>query len=635
MNITTSPPAAPPVSRLARVPLPAQILLLAALVGAAAYLWSAPWRAERFYARATLPQLQAEAARRPDDPRVLHHLALRLQQADRPQEALAAALHAAERAPFDEDAYLMAAAFSGRIHGDQSAFDILGDFVRRNPGAARAHRALALLYQKNGAHERAFDEATKAAAANPKDASAFRIAADEALAMHKTDAAEADARRAVALASDDPQNHLILAAVLDHLGRADDARAAAEAAVKVAPQNGEAHLALGGLLRRQNRHEEALAELTEAARLLPGTGAPTREIGRVQFSLGHYAAARPALERARDALPEDRTTSWLLTETYRRLGDTKAAAGEAQRFAALTAYQDRVEDLKLKINKGIGDEAGLRHELARLLWSHGDLAGARQQYRLLILHQPDAVGNRHQLAALDAVAAGDIVRARREAGIAGLLDKADRAIAANQAEHAVAPLETAIQANPEVADLYDRLGRALGQASGVEDQAEAALVKATKLEPQRTDLALDAAEMLAANKKADAAEAEYRRALALAPNDAQVRGALGRFLANDRPEPEKNIEGERLLQALLATNPANADALYGLGTLALTRGDGKAAAGYFESFLSNTGQRAWPDVWFSLARAYQLSGDAEKAVKARAEYTRLTGQQPAGGGGGR
>src|SRR5437016_2193174 len=94
MNMTSSPSVAPRGSRLTRFPLPAQILLLAALVGVAAYLWTAPWRAERSYARATLAQLQAEVTRRPDDPRVLHYLAVRLQEAGQPQEALDAALRA-------------------------------------------------------------------------------------------------------------------------------------------------------------------------------------------------------------------------------------------------------------------------------------------------------------------------------------------------------------------------------------------------------------------------------------------------------------------------------------------------------------------------------------------------------------
>ena len=170
------------------------------------------------------------------------------------QEALDAALRAAERAPFDEDAYLMAAAFSGRAHGDQGAFDILNEFARRNPKSARTHRALALLYQKNGAHERAFAEATKATEADATDADSFRIAADEARVKHKTDAAEPNARRAVALAPNDPRTHLTLASVLDIMGRPADARAAAEAAVKAAPQNGEARFFLGDLLRRQKQN---------------------------------------------------------------------------------------------------------------------------------------------------------------------------------------------------------------------------------------------------------------------------------------------------------------------------------------------------------------------------------------------
>lgn len=630
MNMTSSP-ATPVGSRLTRIPLPAQLLLLVGLLAVAVYLWSAAWRAERFYAHATLSQLQAEAARHPDDPRVLHYLALRLQEAGRSKEALDAALHAAECAPSDEEAYLMAAAFAGRLHGDQSAFDILTEFVRHKPDSARIHRALALLYQKNGAHERAFAEATRTTELDPKDASAFRICADEALVMHKVDSAETSARRAVALAPADYRSQLTLAAVLDWTGHAAEAREAAEAAVRAAPAKGETHLSLGGLLHRQNRPEEALGELTEAARLMPGVGAPQREIGRVQLALGHYREARAALEKARDALPEDRTVAWLLASTYKHIGDKNVAAGEEARFAALQKEQAQVADLKLKIDKGLGDKAQLRQKVALLLASQGDVAGARQQYRLLLLSQPDAAAARHRLAALEAVATGKTALAQRETRIAALLDKADQIIGNNQAEHAVIPLQAALKEYPDVADLHNRLGRSLGQASGVEDQAEAELVKATQLEPHRTDLALDAAEMLATNKKTDAAEAEYRRALALTPANAAVRGAFGRFLANERTEPEKNAEGERMLRDLLAADPANADALYGLGTLALTRHDGKAAAGYFETFLAKTGQRDWPDVWFSLARALQLSGESAKAKAARAQYARLTSKRAGAG----
>ncbi len=629
--MTPSPTVAPSASRLARIPLPVQISLLVALLAVAGYLWTAPWRAEQFYAHANLAQLQIEAKRRPDDPRVLHFLALRLQEAGQPQEALNVALRAAERAPSDEDAYLMAAAFAGRVNGNQSAFDILSEFVRRNPHAPKVHRALARLYQKNGAHERAFAEATKAATQDPTDVDAFRIASDEALVMHDAVAAESNARRAVVLTPNDARSYRSLVAVLDRLGRSAEALAAAQKAVQVAPNDGEAHITLGSLLQRQNRHEEALGELAEARRLLPGTPNPLRETGRVQLSLQHYAEARVALEKARDAAPDDRTIAWLLTSTYKRLGDTAAAAREEARFKAIQEYQDRVSDLKLKISKGLQGEAQYRRELASLLALHGDIIGARQQYRLLILHLPDLVSARHELASLEAATRGDEVTATREARIAALLNLVDRAIAANQAERTVPPLEAAIKANPNTADLYNRLGRALGQASGVEEQAEAVLVKATQLEPKRTDLGLDAAEILASNKKIDAAEAEYRRILSLAPTNIELQAALGRFLTTERQEPEKNTEGESVLRKVLTADHANADALFGLGTLSLNRSDGKTAAEYFEAFLSKTGQRQWPDIWFALARAYQLSGNAEKAAKARAEYTRLTEDRVRGG----
>ena len=110
-----------------------KVLLLAALIAVAAFLWSKPWREERALKAASFDQLREASKREPDNPRVFYHLGVRLRDLGQLGPARAAFQRAAQLDPDSEETLLAlgttAAAF-GRI---QEAYEALSKCAETHP----------------------------------------------------------------------------------------------------------------------------------------------------------------------------------------------------------------------------------------------------------------------------------------------------------------------------------------------------------------------------------------------------------------------------------------------------------------------------------------------------------------------
>jgi TolB-like protein/Tfp pilus assembly protein PilF len=199
-------------------------------------------------------------------------------------------------------------------------------------------------------------------------------AATPAAAREGFDKAQADARRAVALAPELAQAHLALATVFElgtldftlaneeyeralvlapgnaqvlrisglfatYMGHIDAGLAAARRAVVLDPLARDSHSVLGRALYAARRYEEAVAVLTEGISLDPGAKAFYTYRGFAYFGLKDFESARASCENERNY----QGNQWCLAVTYDKLGKHADAEGEISKlkasFGDVMAYQ--------------------------------------------------------------------------------------------------------------------------------------------------------------------------------------------------------------------------------------------------------------------------------------------------------
>jgi TolB-like protein/lipoprotein NlpI len=212
-------------------------------------------------------------------------------------------------------------------------------------------------------------------------------AATPAAAREGFDKAQADARRAVALAPDLAQAHLALATVLElgtldftqasesyeralalapgnaqvlrisglfatYMGHIDAGLAAARRAVVLDPLARDSHSLLGRALYAGRRYEEAVVVLSEGISLDPGDKAFYTYRGLAYYGLADLQSARASCETKRDYLGNQ----WCLAVTYDKLGrhadaeaelsKLKASMGDAMAYQYAAVYAQRGDNPK-------------------------------------------------------------------------------------------------------------------------------------------------------------------------------------------------------------------------------------------------------------------------------------------------
>lgn len=162
----------------------------------------------------------------------------------------------------------------------------------------------------------------------------------------------------------DPRAHFLLIEALNATEHQQDALSVAEEAVRLFPNIAQAHLAKAQQLARVGRYGDAGPEFMEALKLAPDQVDSILGLGEVQQKKGDYAAslqtyrqvlardsdsaaatlgvarnllvlqraaeARPVLEAAVKAHPENSQLHYELSRVYARLGERELAAGESQ-----------------------------------------------------------------------------------------------------------------------------------------------------------------------------------------------------------------------------------------------------------------------------------------------------------------
>lgn len=195
----------------------------------------------------------------------------------------------------------------------RDAISLLKSALRRDKGANDAQLTIAGLYAAEGRHEEAVKAASAAIAAlkDPPPQDAWReyiTRAASLIELDRFDAAEADLKRAVEIAPEEPM-------ALNYLGYSwaerginlDEAFSLIEKAVALRPRSGAIIDSLGWAHYQRGDYEAALPHLEKAASLEPGDPTVTDHLGDVYWRLGREVEAHFQWARALELGPSDRS----------------------------------------------------------------------------------------------------------------------------------------------------------------------------------------------------------------------------------------------------------------------------------------------------------------------------------------
>jgi tetratricopeptide (TPR) repeat protein len=193
--------------------------------------------------------------------------------------------------------------------------------------------------------------------------------------------------------------------------------------------------------------------------------------------------------------------------------------------------------------------------------------------------------------------------------------KLGRFLAQNQecAVEAEAAYRKAIELDPKFARFWFALGNLLAKSPERAAEAEAACRKAIELDPKSTWFWDVLGDLLAKTpERAAEAEAAYRKALELGPKFAVVWNDLGRLLAKS---PERAAEAEAAYRKAIELDPKFAWFWDALGDLLATTPEraAEAEAAYRKAIELDPHAAAWNDLGNLLAKSPERASEAEAA----------------------
>jgi len=231
--------------------------------------------------------------------------------------------------PYYEQAQIdMAGAFNA-LDRDDEAIALLREAARRDPASYEVRWMLANLFSSKGRDKdavRVLDDLIKRLPEEP-DRNAWRYFVSRAAAHIELDQwenAEPDLKRAVDIAPEEPT-------ALNYLGYS--------------------------WAERGENLDEAFDLIEKAVSLQPNSGAIIDSLGWAHYQLGDYAMAVGHLEQAAALEPGDPTITDHLGDVYWRLGRKIEARYQWRRALELAPPDDLEKELKLKLAKGLPENA--------------------------------------------------------------------------------------------------------------------------------------------------------------------------------------------------------------------------------------------------------------------------------------
>jgi tetratricopeptide (TPR) repeat protein len=368
------------------------LVLLLLLAAGATYFETTPLRQERSLRQSSLTQLQELAYQEPDNPRVMYHLGLRLEQSGQ-NEAASAALEKAATHSDSQDIYL---AWANAVPPTQ-AKTILISFLTRHPKSAGAHLALAHIFRQQNDLAPCYEQAFLATQAGDHSLEASQLYGNSALETGRFQEAADAYQRAVTLDPKSAGSRIALGVALMHLNRREEALEAYRQAADLAARDGTSWIALGSAVLQNAASaadlETARKYLSLGMSLRPDLESAYLELGECSLKQKRWKEALTELERVQLYQPDEPEVPFALAQVYRGLGDAERAGKALERHRNLEDYQGERASMLLRADEI--DDAHTHLALARLATRYEVYQTAIAEYQKALAQSPhDPVINR-------------------------------------------------------------------------------------------------------------------------------------------------------------------------------------------------------------------------------------------------
>ncbi|GAB4454736.1 MAG: hypothetical protein OHK0029_09750 [Armatimonadaceae bacterium] len=454
----------------------------------------------------------------------------------------------------------------------------------------------------------------------PKNAQAWREYGNMAAASGDLATAKSALEQAVALNPEDADAHLTLGGVLFAQKKYPESEKICRTALTLAPQNAQAMLGLARVLIAQKKSLKEAEKLAQDAVYAEAGVALTHfTLGQARLAQGNGADSTKAILRGLALDPANPFGYDLLAQAYQLAGnrdEQQKAQATAEAIRKFTPANPEVPDpIRVARGEALLEKESYKEALAEyiaVIKRDKTNAGALEGAGLALWQLEDRATGSTYLSEAIRQDPGR-VRARIALAIASY--------EAAQYEGASRLLKVVTHEQPNNAIAWHLLGRARATQQMHDIEAEEALRKAVQLDGQNKTYLMDLADTLVTNNKLPEAEESFRKALALNPDDPEVNGRFGAFLAS-LPDPEKQAEAQKRLETALKFAPGDPYCQYHLGKLFVQQEKYAEGVQLLEN-ATKEGQGRTKDVWSVLARGYQKLGNREKATAAIAEADRI------------
>jgi tetratricopeptide (TPR) repeat protein len=368
-----------------------------------------------------------------------------------------------------------------------------------------------------------------------------------------------------------PRVNVALGASYDLMHKPDLAANAYQAALDQDPGNTDAERALAAALLNDNKLEAALPLYQKLVKADPTDVESTVKISEIQRRQGHYDAALSTLDKAKtlNHSADNLELSFNEAVLYDAMGQYDQAVSTLQAVLAATGKPDNSYTDQEKSNRAIFlDRLAIvqneQNKTTDAVATYKQMAALGGQDYVLRAYQGevDSYRGTHQWKQAVDVAAQAAKALPDNTGVQlmyafqladnGQADEAF-AIANAQLKHTAADRETYVAMAGmnlrlhRMADVMKNLDAANGLANTPDQRLSIDLLRATVLDQ---------------DKKYDEAEAEYRKALAIDPNNATVLNDLGYMLANRGTHLQEAL---KMIQQAVTQDPQNGSFLDSLG----------------------------------------------------------------------
>jgi len=425
-------------------------------------------------------------------------------------------------------------------------------------------------------------------------------------------------------------------------GDLKSAEAELRKAIAQAPDDPALLTSLGGVLGMQGDLKQANIYLAKAVKLRPSDPLLRRNLAANQWQLGRFREAHENLDILIRANPQDKAAIFLLGMVCENEKDYKRSIALLESIPEITERRPEAVVALASSYYHVGRQAEGRSALLKIAGSDVNPQVAFMAGRVAMEAQEYSLAERLFSAAAStysdpSAAKFQLALAQYRQGRAEDCERTlRRAIELKQAKPEIYVLlcnvlagrgayTEALQHAAGAAQLYPDSAELFSTRAGLEmklqnySAAVASYQHAAVLKPSaETDRELALAEWRAGDKQH--AAADFERVITRHPRDAESRQVYGTLLLENGSVEGKSRAVALFKQAITIDNSA-VEALYNLGNLALADGQLKQAADYLEKAIQSDASQS--RLHFALSRVYRRMGRASDADSEMQKYQNL------------